>query len=95
MRCRMCTDSAAPVAILLAFLDLEVAALLVICDDPFLLETCLVDVTIPDWWRNDVDFFHIVREEDIACENHPLRNLWDMIDSEPSCEFHFESVEGS
>jgi hypothetical protein len=41
------TDSAAPVAILLAWLDLEVAGFLVKCDDPFLSETWLGDVIVP------------------------------------------------
>jgi hypothetical protein len=40
------TDSTAPVAILLAWLDLEVTGFIK-CDGPFLFETILGDVTIP------------------------------------------------
>jgi hypothetical protein len=40
-------DSASPVAILLARLDLEVSGYLVICDDPILFQMLLVDVMIP------------------------------------------------
>lgn len=90
-----CTDAAAPLAILLGWLNLEVAAFLVKCDDPFLFETVLGDIVIPKGRGSDINFFHIVRVEDIACENHPLLNVWDMVDSKPSCEFHFESIEGS
>ena len=65
-----CTDSAAPVAILLAFLDLEVTRFAVNCDDPFLFEIFLVYVVLPKGRRGD-----------LRIDNHPLLDVCDGVDS--------------
>ena len=55
----------------------------------------LVEAMVPDLWRSDLDFFYIVRHQDIACENRPLEwDLCDAVDPEPSCEFDIESLQG-
>ena len=77
-----CTDSVAPVPmlLLLGFVDLVVAGRLVVCDDPFVSETRLINVMIPKSRRGD-----------FRCEDGPLLHACDRVDAESPCEFHLES----